>query len=381
MIRMKTMTKKHKLTIAALVVLLLAGAGIYQFRTAAPEERVEPAHPAVNGSQTLTFAPGSPQLSYLKIEAAPLLPVPLLEPLNGRLAYDDNVTARVFVPVTGRVLKVVAQAGDTVKAGQPLLLLDVPDYADLRRAESDQETKRSAFERAKTLYEGEVMARKDLEAAANDLKAAEAETDRARARMRNLTPVAGEAGFALRAPLAGIVTERQANPGTEVRPDAAQPLFVVSDPKHLWAMAELTEKDLGKVKVGQKVDISVDAYPDHPFLGVVEAVGDVLDPQSRRVPVRCRVDNADRLLKPEMFARIIPESPDLRLPRIPNTALVTEGLHTYLFVENAPGSIERRRIKLAFRGHEHSYVAEGLKPDERVVTAGALLLNAELAGN
>lgn len=341
----------------------------------------EPVRPAVNSNQSISFPAGAPQLAYLRIEAAPELPVPLLEPLTGRVAYDDNRTARIFAPVAGRVLKVLAQAGDTVKAGQPLLALDVPDYADLGKASSDRDTKRSALERSKALYELEVVAKKDLEAAQNDYRAAEAEVARVRARLRNLSPLPGDAGFALRTPLAGIVTERQAAPGSEVRPDADQPLFVVSDPRQLWVIAELTEKDLGKLRVGQVVSVGVDAYPDRRFPGTVEAIGDVLDAQSRRVPVRCAVANPERLLKPEMFARIIPENPDRRLPRVPNTALVTEGLHTYLFVESEPGVVARREVTLAFRGHDSSFIETGLKAGERVVTAGALLLNAELAGN
>lgn len=360
----------------------LAVAAVLVLRPAVPPAGLAPlAKPALNTNHSISFPPGAPQLAYLRIEAAPELPVPLLEPLAGRVSYDENRTARIFAPTSGRVLKVLAQAGDTVKAGAPLLTLDVPDYADLRKAESDRETKRSALERSKALYELEVVARKDLEASQNDYRAAEAEVERSRARLRNLSPLAGESGFALRTPLAGIVTERQASPGVEVRPDGAAPLFVVSDPRSLWVMAELTEKDLGKLKVGQAVFIAVDAYPEQRFPGTVEAIGDVLDPQSRRVPVRCAVANPERRLKPEMFARIVPENPDRRLPKVPNTALVTEGLHTYLFVESEPGVVARREVVLAFRGHDSSFVESGLKAGERVVTAGALLLNAELAGN
>jgi cobalt-zinc-cadmium efflux system membrane fusion protein len=82
-----------------------------------------------------------------------------------------------------------------------------------------------------------------------------------------------------------------------------------------------------------------------------------------------------------MFAHISPESTEQKLPRVPNPALVTEGLNTYLFVETSPGVLQRRRVKLAFRGVDASYVAEGVVPGERVVTTGAILLNAELAGN
>lgn len=329
---------------------------------------------------TLRFPEGAPQLAYLRIEPVAAFAVPLLEALNGRIAYDENRTARIFSPVGGRVLKVLAQAGDPVKAGQPLLLLDVPDYADLRKAESDRRTKASAFARSRELFEHEVIARKDFEDAENDFQSADAELERARARLRILQPLPGQPGFALRTPQAGIVTERQASPAMEVRPDQSNPLFVVSDPAALWAIADLPEKDLAKVHVGQSVAIEVDAYPGRHFAGRVVAIGDVLDAQSRRVPVRCELRNPDRALKPEMFARITPQLDGKQLPRVPNTAIVTEGVNDYVFVEKEKGLIEKRRVQLAFRGHEASFVGEGLQVDERVVTVGALLLNAELSG-
>lgn len=384
---MKQMKRTFVLKAGALLLALAAlGVGIARYAAPTGEKGAVPAAAPAAASAasgdglSLRFAEGAPQLAYLRIEATAAYPVPLPEALNGRLTYDDNVTARVFSPVAGRILSLPVQAGDSVRAGQPLLTLDVPDYADLRKAESDRATKRAAFERAKVLFENEVVARKDFEAAENDLRAANAEVERSQARLRSLTPLAGQAGFALRTPLAGVVTERQASPAMEVRPDQPNPLFVVSDPKHLWAIAELPEKDLAALRVGQTVSIEVDAYPERRFTGRVLAIGDVLDAQSRRVPVRCEVRNDERLLKPEMFARITPESEGEKLPRVPNTALVTEGLHVYVFVEKAPGLIEKREVRLSFRGHAASFVGSGLRAGERVVTTGALLLNAELGG-
>lgn len=368
--------------IAVLVGGVVAGARHYF----SPEHEAPPAEPAKIGNRVLRYPPDAPQLAFLKIETVKALPAPLMEPLHGRIAYDDNVTAKVFPPINGRVTRILAQTGDTVKAGQPLLWLDSPDYAqavaDLRKADSDRRTKEQALTRAKMLYDGEVIAQKDLEAARNDAAQADAEAVRARARLRNLDPAdAGGSGFALRAPLAGIVTERQVNAGTEVRADAPSPLYVVTDPSRLWVVAELAEKDLGKLRVGQAVSVMVDAYPDDRFEAKVEAVGDVLDAATRRVTVRCILDNKDRRLKPEMYARVVPVVEGLMLPRLPNSALVTEGLHTYVFVETSPGALEKRRVELAFRGTEASYVQSGLKAGERAVTAGALLLNSELAGN
>lgn len=389
------MKKNYKLWLAAVVALALVLAVVAHYagdnsHEPAPANGAE-AHQAIQvEGQKLKIAADAPQLAYLKIETVSALPVPLSEPLNGRIAYDDNVTARISAAVAGRVTKLVAQAGSSVRQGDLLAMVDAPDFAqavaDTRRADADLRTKQAAFERAKLLTEGGVLAKKDFESADNDLHAAQAEAERAHARYRNLDAGHASGGnvaqqYALRAPLAGIVTERQANPGTEVRPDQANPLFVVSDPTKVWAIAELSEKDLGKVRIGQAVTVLVDAYPDERFPAKVKAIGDVLDPQSRRVQVRCDVANGKRLLKPEMFARVVPESDGPSRPRVPNTALISEGLHTSIFVETAPGVIEKRRVKLAFRGQNDSYVEEGVQSGERVITAGALLLNTEMVGN
>ena len=378
------MNTRNNLALAAAAVALLAAAAYLWQTHVSPPAAVEAAPPPaiqVEGGRTLRIQPGAPQLSYLHIEAVAALPAPLIEALNARVAYDDNVTARVFAPAAGRILALPVQAGDAVAAGARLAVLDIPDYADLHKADAELRLRRAAFERARLLFDHDAIARKDLEAAENDLAAAGAESERAHARLRNLRPLAGQGGFALNSPLAGIVTERQANPGMEVRPDQDKPLFVVSDPSRLWVIAELPEKDLARVRVGQSVGIEVDAWPQKSFPGRVLAVGDVVDAQSRRVPVRCSVDNHERLLKPEMFARVTLESEGRHLPRVPNKSIVTEGVNDFVFVEKEAGVIEKRQVKLSWRGHETSFVGEGLAAGERVVTAGALLLNAELSGN
>src|SRR5574340_1216341 len=187
-------------------------------------------HPAADKSATsdkarspnqLRYPPGSPQLAYIETKSALALPEPLLEPLNARVAYDENYTARVSSPIAGRVVKIGVQPGDAVRAGQPLAWLDSPEYgsavADFAKSEADLHQKRGAFDRMKTLFEGEVLARKDYEAAQADLKQAEAENSRARLRLANLTQGKGGEGekFVLRAPISGIVAERKANPGAE----------------------------------------------------------------------------------------------------------------------------------------------------------------------
>ena len=341
-----------------------------------------PATPTV-----LRFSPGAPQLNYLRIQVLKEVPEPATDPLNGRITYDENRTSRVSSPVAGRVVRLDALPGDTVKAGQPLLLLDAPELAgavaDARKAAADLHLKQLAHQRAASLFEGEVLARKELETSEAELKQARAEADRANARLKNLAPSAklADGRFVLRAPLAGVVADRQVNPGAEVRPDSPTPLFVITDPAHLWGVIDVPERDLSKVRVGQEVSLEVDAYPGRRFTGRVASIGAALDPATRRVQVRCAVDNPDRLLKPEMYARITPLAGAARPAlQVPNAALITEGLYSFVFVETSPGVLEKRRVTLAAQGRDSTVLRDGLKAGDRVVTTGALLLNSELAG-
>jgi cobalt-zinc-cadmium efflux system membrane fusion protein len=350
---------------------------------AEPAQTTAPREPGI-----LRYPPGAPQLAALKTTAAEELPVPLAEPLNGRVAYNENFTARVSSPIAGRIVSIRLQPGDAVKAGDALLALDSPELAqavaDLHKAEAEETRKRLAFERAQKLHDGEVLPRKDLESSEADLAQARAEAQRARLRLRNLAPAgASRENFVLRTPVAGVVSERKANPGMEVRPDLTDPLFVITDPKRLWVMIDLPERNLSKVEPGHPVAVEVDAWPGERFAGIVEKVGETVDPATRRIQVRCSLPNPGRKLKPEMYARVtLLADEHQRAVRVPNNAIVTEGIYSHVFVEKSTGVFEKRRLNLRLQDRSFSYVASGLSAGERVVTSGALLLNSELsAGN
>jgi cobalt-zinc-cadmium efflux system membrane fusion protein len=168
----------------------------------------------------------------------------------------------------------------------------------------------------------------------------------------------------------------------EPRPDLPNPLFVVSDPTRLWLLVDVPERSLALVKPGQKVSLETDAFPDARFAATVDKVGYALDPVTRRVQVRCRVENPDGRLRPEMYARVTFLSDSGRSAiAVPNAGLVTEGVNTYAFVESSPGVFQKRQVGLALRGREISHVDSGLKAGERIVVEGALLLNAEMASH
>ncbi|WP_075794764.1 efflux RND transporter periplasmic adaptor subunit [Massilia putida] len=343
-----------------------------------------PAPRARSADAPIVFAPDDPQLSYLKIATVDAGALPVAEPVAGRIAYDETRTSRIASPVLGRVTGQRVEIGDSVRAGDLLAELDSPDLAaaqaDARKADADEERKRLALARARMLLDADVLARKDFENADADYRQADAEARRARQRIANLHAGSTVDGrFGLRAPIAGIVADKQINVGQEVRPDQATPLLVISDLRRVWAIADVPERVAAGLKRGQAVSVETDAFPGQAMRGTLERIGVAVDPVTRRVQVRCVLDNPDGRLKPDMFARIAFLSGDgaANALALPNSALFTDGDDTYVYVQRATGTFEKRRVHVALGGQQRSFVDMGLQPHERVVTEGALLLNAE----
>lgn len=377
---------RRSIFVALAILFTAGGAGVWRSSHSKPGAPVETPHAPSN---RLSLAADAGQLAFLKLETVATAMLPASEPMNARLVLAEDLTARIYPPLAGRVLVLQASIGDTVKPGAPLAMLDAPDFgqaiADLRKAEAENHQKRQALKRAEILYEGEALARRDFESAEADAHAAEAEAERARLRLANLAPAGGKIEgqhLVLRAPLAGIIVDRQANPGTEVRPDAANPLFVISDLRRLWLSIDLPEKLSALAKTGEAVNFTVDAYPGVDFVGRVERIGVAVDPATRRIPVRAVVDNVDGRLKPEMFARATLSAPDAsRVVRLPVSALLTGGMSSHVFVQVGPRDFERRVVAIARQDAEFAYLTpdSAVKAGEIVVVRGAMLLASELA--
>lgn len=370
-----------KLPAALCMAVALAVASL---QTHAEQPNTSQAVSKIAGLGELTLPANSPQLANLKIEAVKEITAPNTSPLNGKIAFDENYTARINPQIDGRVEKINVQIGDNVKKGQALMVLDAPDLglalADARKAQADLRLKQQSRVRSKMLYDHGVIARKELETSDADLASAEAEAARAGTKLRSLGgngKVMGE-NYVVTSPINGVVVDRKVNPGSMVQAAAQDPTFIITDPSRLWATIDLPERDLSKVSKNQKLAIEVDAYPNETFDGYVQSIGEMVDPATRRISVRCVVQGRGKL-KPEMYARITPlAASGERVIRIPNSALVTQGLYTYVFVETSPGHLVKRQVKLAEQTMNYSIVGQGLQNGDRVVTIGAMLLNAEL---
>jgi cobalt-zinc-cadmium efflux system membrane fusion protein len=341
----------------------------------------------------IVFPTNAPQLSYLTVEPVQESPIAATG-LYGRLAWDDNVTARIYSPVAGRVMRIPVELNRPVSAGDALALLDSPDFgqalADARTARGNLTAADKAYSRAKELLAHGAAAQKEVEAAEAAFIAARAENERAGARLANFGGTPGNTNhlFVLRSPLNGVVVEKNISTGQEIRADLMlanaqqfiNPQFVVTDPSRLWLFLDLDETAAAALTPGREISIHARAYPGRIFRGELEIIGHELDPATRTVRTRCRVDNSEQLLRAEMYVTADAAVSTASALNVPTKAVFLKDDKHFVFIEIAPGRFERRAVEPGAEGGGRTTVLNGLQPGQRVVTDGCLLLESLIEG-
>lgn len=298
--------------------------------------------------------------------------------LPGRLVWNEEKTVRVFPQLSGRVQRIAVDVGQTVQVGQVLASLTSADYgqalADARRARADAQLANQALERNRQLREAGIIAEKDWQQSSSAAVAARAEAERAE---RRLAGLGGESdgNYVLRSPLAGIVVERNLNPGMEFRADqAGAPLFVITDPGSLWIQIDAGEAELALLRKGEPLRIETRQYPGVDFKGVIRHVADFVDPTTRTVKIRGEVPNPDRRLKGEMFVNAWVEQPPSAALQVPSQAVFLVGKQRYVFVDEDNGRFRRQAVETGAEHDGRIDLLNGVKADDRVVVEGNLNL-------
>lgn len=363
-------------TIAMAIALALAACGPRE----APPRAEEP---AVSG-QTIAFPASMRAASGIASERVVSGGERVLS-LPGRLAWNEDRTVRVASPFAGRVTAMLVEPGATVRAGQALATLASADFgaaqADVRKAAAEAAVASKALARQRELYDAGIVAQKELEQVQAEAARASAELQRSQGAMRQYDAGAAEpgtkagTGFALRSPIAGVVVERNINPGMEVRPDqSGGPLFLITDPTALWAQLDAAEADLTLFRPGVTVALSTAAYPDETFPATVVKVADYVDPAARSIKVRLSVPNRDRRLKAEMFVTAKLQAAAFSGIAVPEKAVFLADNRNYVFVRTGAATFERRQVKLGASLPGTTEVVAGLRDGDVVVTDGNLYL-------
>jgi Cu(I)/Ag(I) efflux system membrane fusion protein len=181
----------------------------------------------------------------------------------------------------------------------------------------------------------------------------------------------------LRSPANGVVLDKPSIQGKRFM--AGEVLYQVADLSQVWLLAEVFERDLGQVRIGQSANIQVDAYPGKVFSGKVTFVYPIVNPETRTAKVRVELANSQALLKPSMYARA--EFASARgkgqVLAVPDSSVLDTGTRQLVLVQRDEGRFEPRPVKLGARGDGYIEVLEGVKAGEKVVVSANFLIDAE----
>ena len=308
---------------------------------------------------------------------------------GGRLVWSEDATVRIFTPFAGRVTRVLSDIGQRVRPGQTLAVIEAPDFgqalADARRAMADLNLATRTVARQRDLLAHGVASRREVEAAETDSIRAASDRQRTEARIAlyGADSTASAQGFPLRAPLGGLVVERNLTPGQEVRPDqmlagTAQltaPLFLVTDPGHLWVQVDIPEQDAGRVAPGQPMSLRVLALPGRAFKGRLTVIASEIDPTTRTIKARGVVDNPSQALKAEMLVSVQVGVPTGSALTVPAQSVFLEGADRFVFVQDGAGRYRHRSVTTGAARNGVVSVIKGLNLGDRIVVDGVLLLN------
>lgn len=364
-------------SVRAVLILLFSAA-----LASACGKKVEPVKdlsPVIEGDRVI-LAEGEKSSAFLKTDLVREDQGSTLR-LPGRLVWNENKTVRVYPQLAGRVLRIHADIGSEVKAGQALASLSSPDFgqvqAELKKAQADAALSKKALQRSLELLQAGVIAQKEAEQVEADFVRNQAEAERAESRLRLLgrSSHSVDQSYTLSSPIAGTVVERNLNVGQEFRFDQInQAPFVVTDPTSLWIQIDVSEANLAAVKEGAEFLLEVNQLPGQTFPGKILHIADFVDPQTRTIKVRAVVPNPERRLKGEMFVTIAIVLPPSGHLIVPSKAVFLVGSERFVFVEEAEGKYIRRKLETGTERNGMIEVRKGLSIGEEVVIEGNLHL-------
>jgi cobalt-zinc-cadmium efflux system membrane fusion protein len=307
------------------------------------------------------------------------------------IVFDQNRLAHVVAPVSGAVRSVAVDLGSRVKEGAPLATLWSAAIAEAQstylRVGADAALRKQTLERERRLRAAQVSSQRELQEAEAAYRAAEAAMLQARQHLETLgfrgeeidalKSRPGSAVLQVRAPFAGEIIQRGAVTGALV--DAGSTLFSIADSSVVWAMLKIPDDALARVKVGQSVELTIEALADETFAGVITWIAPQLDERTRLGTARAEVPNPDGRLKARMFARARTlTGSENEAFLVPASALQQLDGEPWLFVKLEDDLYEARPVRLGAQQDGRVEIAAGLRSEDQVVVARSFVLKSEL---
>ena len=347
--------------------------------------RQEASRPSLPPALAGMFRPTDEQWDGLQFIEAKQKPFNTLVKTDGKIVSNEDTTTPVFSPYSGRVTRLFAKEGMAVQRGEPLMAITSPEYTN---AKAQLKLAITAEKRQHQLYDAKIGALKDWQQAQADLETAKGNmhaADIEREGVKKWLSKPGNKGLingsdaVITAPITGTIIQRQVGLGQYINSasgGATTPVFSIGNLSVVWLVANVREEDAPLMQVGEPVEVHVLAYPGRTFSAKLTYVGSEIDPNTHRLPVRAEIDNTDKALKPEMYANFS-IAVDKGQPSIavPEEAVIFEGDKAHVWVAEANKQLSSRAIRVGRDSDGEVEILDGVKPGEKVLTAGSLFID------
>jgi membrane fusion protein, heavy metal efflux system len=388
--------------LALIAIAVVAYGGWHYSQGSKPElgaaradaEKGTPADAAAKDKNTVDLSDS--QLALVKVEPIEEHDFPSEKEAVGSIDFNEDMSVQVFTPYQGRIIALFGSVGDDVKKGQTLFTIDSPDLltaeSTLIAAAGVLELTTRSLARLTELYKTLAVSQRDLEQGKSDQQTAEGNLRAGRDSVRLFGKTDAEIDhivatrsadptLVVPSPITGRITARNAAPGLFVQPASPPAPFIVTDINTMWMLADVAEADSPAFRVGQEVQVRINAFPGRNFDGKITTIGASVDPNTRRVLVRSEIKDPQHELRSGMFAVFtITVGPPVRSPGIASDGIVREGDGTMtIWVTADRRRFARRTVKIGDIHNGFRQILEGVRVGELVATAGALFLSNTLA--
>ena len=314
----------------------------------------------------------NPSIYLFQTAVSVSVPVELNVP--GRLAFNAEKSKVLSARAPGRVERIYAFDGAEVEMGSPVIEMYSPEFISAQQEYLLSSKTAKVLESSKTMSDLLGDAQITQQAAAN--------------RMRNLGAGDGDiqrleksgktqSNLIMRSPIKGIVVKRGVEPGAIV--NAGDVMATLANPKELWFLGNIYEQDIRKIQKGQTMVLRSESYPDREFIAKANYIAPAIDPETHALLIRCDVENADGLLRPDMYVSARLKTGEAEAVVVPQSAIVRVREMRYIIIKTGPDTFRRFAVKGYDLDGKRFAVTEGVEPGMQVLTDGAVLLNDRFA--
>lgn len=298
--------------------------------------------------------------------------------LFGKFAADNSKTAQVYPVVGGVVTSINIELGDYVTQGAVLATIQSSEVAQFQKEKLDAVNAVAIAEKnlqvAQDLFAGKLNSEKDVALAEKELENSKAELTRIND-IYKIYSLKGGSLYNVTAPISGFVISKRINQNEQLPAAMSEPLFEIAEIKDIWALANVTESDISKIKVGYAAEIKTLAFPDSTYHGRIDKVFNMIDPQSKAMKVLVKIPNHNFKLKPEMNCTVsVRFVEDQSMVAVPSSAIIFDKSKYWVMIFKDRNDIQTRQVSVYRQLGDTTYVNHGLMDGETIITKNNLLV-------